>query len=75
MLCQLHYVLRIPYAQTYIRVLLQVFHPVLPHVYIPSGGAPMLRMTSTYMAHLRRRLYGSTYTLSIGEKWVLQPQY
>jgi hypothetical protein len=48
-LCQLHYVLRIPYAQTYIRVLLEVFHPcTLATQYVPSTGAPMLRMTSTY---------------------------
>ncbi len=63
-LCQLHYILHTPYAQTYIRVLLQVFHPCTTP-YAPSGGAPMLRMTSTYMGPLRRRLHGGTYTLSV----------
>ncbi len=46
-LCQLHYVLCTPYARPAYVYLLQVFHPCTTP-YVPSGGAPMLCMTSTY---------------------------
>jgi hypothetical protein len=47
-LCKLHYVLHTPYARPTYMYLLQVFHPCTTP-YIPSSGAPMLHMTSTYM--------------------------
>jgi hypothetical protein len=39
------------------------FIPVLPRRSRPA--VPLLRMTSTYMDPLRRRLHGGTYTLSV----------
>ncbi len=44
-LCQLQYVLHTPYAQTYIRVLLQVFHPCTTP-YVPSGGSLKLILSN-----------------------------